>query len=50
MTKPLSQPHRKAGKAARLRQRPQSFRRLSGLSVEKFDDLLRQLQPLFQEA
>lgn len=50
MTKPLSQPHRKAGKAARLRQRPESFRRLSGLSVEQFDELLSQLQPLFEEA
>jgi DDE superfamily endonuclease/Helix-turn-helix of DDE superfamily endonuclease len=50
MTKPLSHPHRKAGKAARLRQRPESFRRLSGLSVEKFDELLNQLQPLWQEA
>ena len=50
MTKPLSQPHRKAGKAARLHQRPESFRRLSGLSVEKFDELLAQLQPLWQEA
>ena len=50
MTKPLSQPHRKAGKAARLRQRPESFRRLSGLSLEKFDQLLSQLQPLWQQA
>jgi hypothetical protein len=50
MTKPLCQPHHKAGKAARLRQRPKSFRRLSGLGVEKFEDLLGQLQPLFEEA
>lgn len=50
MTKPLSQPHRKAGKATRLRQRPESFRRLSGLSLAKFDELLNQLEPLWQEA
>jgi hypothetical protein len=50
MTKPLSQPHHKAGKVARLRLRPESFGRLSGLSVETFDDLLHQLQPLFEEA
>jgi hypothetical protein len=50
MTKPLSQPHRKAGKVARLRQRPESFRRLSGLSLEKFDELLDQLEALWQEA
>jgi Helix-turn-helix of DDE superfamily endonuclease len=50
MTKPLPQPHRKAGKAARLRQRPESFRRLSGLSIEKFDELLSQLEPLWRQA
>lgn len=50
MTKPKYQPHRKAGKAARLRRQPQTFRRLSGLSVEKFDELLSQLEPLFAQA
>lgn len=47
MSKPKDNPHRKAGKTARLRRQPQTFRRLTGLSVEKFDELLPQLAPLF---
>lgn len=47
MSKPKEHPHRKAGKTTRLRRQPQTFRRLSGLSVEKFDELLSQLAPLF---
>lgn len=50
MSKPKLHPHRKAGKSARLRRCPQIFRRLSGLSVERFDELLRQLVPLFAAA
>ncbi len=50
MSKPREHPHRKAGKTARLRRQPQTFRRLSGLSGEKFDELLFQLEPLFAES
>ena len=36
-------------KLSALRQHPKSFRRLPGLTVEKFDELLEQLLPLFQK-
>ena len=36
-------------KLSALRQHPKSFRRLTGLTVEKFDELLEQLLPLFQK-
>jgi hypothetical protein len=47
MTKPTTRP---VSKSRRLRRQPETFRRLSGLSVEKFDELLGQLEPLYQAA
>ncbi len=35
-------------KLSALRQHPKSFRRLTGLTVEKFDDLLEKVRPLFE--
>jgi DDE superfamily endonuclease/Helix-turn-helix of DDE superfamily endonuclease len=47
MTKPKPRP---TSKSQLLRRQPETFRRLSGLSVEKFDELRHQLEPLYRAA
>jgi len=43
-------PHRKGGQCARLRRQSVTFRRLTGVSVEKFDQLLLQLEPIYAQS
>ena len=49
MSRKKPNPHRKGGQCARLRRQEILFRRLTGVSVEKFDQLLDKLEPLFAQ-
>ena len=40
----------KTSKSSVLKKRPSTFRRLTGLTVEKFDELLQNLTLLYNEA
>ena len=39
-----------ATKADRLRRKPDTFRRLTGISPEDFDQVMEDLRPLYEEA
>ena len=39
---------KKISHTARLKKSPKSFRRLTGLEIEKFDELLKELRPRYQ--
>lgn len=47
MSKPKPRP---SSKSVLLRRQPETFRRLTGLSLEKFDELCQQVAPLYEAA